>query len=125
GEGPQLGFDLPFHAPAGLHHEDHHADDENSGGQHHPAFKDVGIEVQARYDDGGADAAQDGGKQSAVNVFAEFVTTDLIEIGEGDSDNECSFDAFSQGNDQGLDHERVPILKMKFIFNKHSTEPRS
>ena len=99
-----LALDVALHAAPGLHHEDDHADHEDGGDQHHPAFHDVGIQVQPRDQDGSDDAADDGGDEPAVNVFAQLGAADLVQIGEGNADNKGCFHSFAEGNDKGLDH---------------------
>jgi hypothetical protein len=60
---------------------------------------------------------------------AQLGAADLVQVGEGDADDESGFYAFAQRNDEGFDHgwdagsagkSRVSEnLKMKFIFNMY------
>lgn len=56
-----LRFDLALHGAGGLVHEPDHADNKGRGGQHDPAFDDVGVEVEMGDEDGGEDAGDEGG----------------------------------------------------------------
>ncbi len=102
GQEADFAFDLSLKRAARLHHENDHADDEESGDQHDPAFENVLIPVAARQQDGDPNAADEGGKQSRKDGFAQFGTTNLGQIGQGDADNERGFDPFAQSYDECL-----------------------
>src|SRR6266478_23928 len=47
GEQADLAFDFSFELAPGSHHEDDHGDDEDGSDQHHPAFENVFVPVEA------------------------------------------------------------------------------
>ena len=104
GEQSYLAFDFSFELAAGLHHEDDHGDDENGSDQHHPAFKDVLVPVEAGEHDGDGDRSGKSRAEGGVDRLAQIVAPDLGEISQGDADDESGFDAFAERNDECLEH---------------------
>ena len=99
GEAGDLGFDFALHRSRGLVHEPDHADHKGRGGEHDPAFDDVGVEVQVGNEDGGEDAGDEGGAEAPKDGSFELVAADLREVGEDNADDERGFDAFAEGDD--------------------------
>ena len=83
-------------------HEPDHGDDKGGGGEHHPAFDDVGVELEARDKDGGDDGGGERGSDGVEDRAFELDATDFGEVGEDDADDQGGFDAFSQGDDKCL-----------------------
>ncbi len=98
-------FDLALHGAGGLVHEPDHADDEDGGGEHDPAFEDVGVELSVGDDDGDADAGGDGGSEGPEDGALELATADLGEVGEDDADDQRRFHAFAERDDKCLQHK--------------------
>ena len=96
---------------AGLHHENDHRHDEESCGQHDPAFKDVFVPFRAGEQDSNANAADRRGNQGCIDGFAQIIALNLGQVGQGNANDQSGFDAFAQGHDKSLEHlEKVPSL---------------
>jgi hypothetical protein len=104
GEQSDLAFDVAFELAAGLHHEDDHGDDEDGGDQHDPAFEDVFVQFVTREHDGHANRSRKSRCQGGVDRFAQIVTPDFGQVGQGNADDEGRFDAFAEGDDECLKH---------------------
>jgi hypothetical protein len=74
-------------------HEPDHADDEDRGGEHDPAFEDVGVELGAGDDDCAADAGGDCRAEGPEDGGLKLGPANLGEIGEDDAHDERRFDA--------------------------------
>ena len=97
-------LDLALQLATGAHHEDDHGDDENGRQQHDPAFEDVLVQIHAREDDGHGDACGGGGAQRNVDGLAQVGAADLVDIGEGDADDERGLHTLAQGDDESFKH---------------------
>ncbi len=106
GQGLKFAFNFTLHLLAGTHHEDDHGDDEEGGSQHHPAFDDVFIQVQAGDQDGHANAAHEGCSQGDKNGLAKVGTADLGQVGKSDAYDQGRLDSLAKRNDKGLQHGR-------------------
>ena len=86
-------------------HEPDHADDEGGGGEHDPAFEDVGVELGAGDDDGCRDAGGDGGTEGPEDGPLQLGPADLTQIGKDDAYDQRGFDTFPKRDDKCLQHK--------------------
>ena len=96
-----LGFNVTLHRTGGAVHEPDHAHDKSSGGQHDPAFDDVGVEVQVSHQDSNGDGGGDCSAESPKYRLFELGTANLAEVGKDDAYDEGGFDTLSEGDDKG------------------------
>ena len=107
GVGGYFGFDLALHGTGGAAHEPDHADDEDGGGEHDPAFDDVGVDVEAGDDGGYGYGGSDGCGESIEDGALELVAADFGQVREDDADDKGGFDAFAEGDDKCLQHKEL------------------
>ncbi len=98
-------FDFTLHGFGCLVHEPDHGNDEGGGGEHDPAFEDIGIEVGASDDDGAEDRGRDGRAERPEDRAFELRAANFGQVGEDDADDERGFDALAEGDDECLEHE--------------------
>ena len=90
-EGSELALDLTFQLFPCPHHENDHGDDEESCGQHDPAFKNIFVELQAGEQDGAANAGQKSGAEGGEDRAAEIRPLNFGQVCQRDADDEGGF----------------------------------
>ena len=98
-------FDVAFHGAGGAMHEPDHADDEDGGSEHDPAFEDVGVVRGVGQDDSSGDTGGYGRAQCPEDGALELGAADFAEVGEDDANDQRCFYSFTEGDDKCLQHK--------------------
>src|SRR5207245_11762468 len=117
-----LGLNFALQAAGGAHHEDDHADGEDGGNQHDPAFEDILIKLDTRDGNCHGNTCHKGGYQGNVNHPAQLMAANLGQVSERDSNDEGGLYPLPQCDDESMQHTIVRISYLQIICNYNESK---
>ena len=117
------GFDVSLEGAGGLMHEPDHADDEDGGGEHHPALEDVGVVLGAGQDDAPRRHWLRAPLRAPRRRSLQLRPADFGEVGKDDADDQRRFHTLAERDDKCLQH-KVFLFPERAAFGWREGGPR-